>query len=57
MDLKVDRRSLMSMNEVERHQWTGVDIHGPTDIDVDILMAIYLHVPHPEVYDGGVANE
>jgi hypothetical protein len=49
MDLKVDRHSLMSMSEVEEYQWTGIDIHEPTDIYIYILTAIYLHVPHSKV--------
>jgi len=49
MDLKVDGGSLTSTTEVEQPHWMGIDIHGPTDIDVDVLTAVHLHAPCPDV--------
>ena len=39
----------MLMTEVKWHQWRDIDMHGLTDIDIDVLMSIYLYIPYPEV--------
>ena len=48
MDLEVYGGPLMSMTGVKQHQWMYVDVHGLTDIDIDVMMSIYLYVPHSE---------
>lgn len=57
MDLKVDGGSSTSMTEVKLPQWTGVDIRGSTDIDVDVLTAVHLRVPRPYVCNGEITTK
>lgn len=51
MGIEVHGGPLMSMTEVKQHQWIDIDIHGLTDINIDVLMLIYLYIPHPEIED------
>ena len=57
MDLKVDGGPLMSMVEVEWYQWTGIDIYGQADVNIDVSMSIHLYIPHSKVYDKQVTSE
>ena len=46
MYLKVDRGPLISMIEVKWYQQMGIDVCEPTDIDINVLVSIYLYIPH-----------
>ena len=37
------------MIEVKWYQHMGIDVCKPADIDIDVLMSIYLYIPHSKV--------